>query len=125
MSAIPAETISAVKTAFEAQRKQIIKWCGDLVVEGFTKTKYDVTYIRWDDMARYMVDGTISCWGPDIADTSSYYCTPGRFVNEHDGMTITNTALVQALTRVQTTNATTCIAFTRDGSVTQTASTIL
>tara|TARA_B110001452_G_scaffold240488_1_gene222079 strand:+ start:336 stop:2432 length:2097 start_codon:yes stop_codon:yes gene_type:complete len=115
MSAIPTEIISAVKTAFEAQRKQIIKWCGELVVEGFTKTKYDVTYIRWDDMARYMVDGTVSCWGPDIADTSSYYCTPGIFVDEHDGMTITNAALVQVLTRVQTTNATTCIAFKRAG----------
>ena len=99
MSAISPESMTQLKQAFERQRQQIIAWCTDLVTEGFTKTKYDVNYIRWDDMSRYCVDGQISCWGPDIADTSSYYCTPGFFAVEDDGTTISNTGLVQVLTR--------------------------
>jgi hypothetical protein len=112
MSAIPTEVMSQLKQAFEKQRQQMIVWCGELVADGFTKTKYDVNYIRWDDMNRYTVDGQISCWGPDIADTSSYYSTPGYFVDEHD-MTVSNTGLVQVLTRVKAVNAITCIAFKR------------
>lgn len=117
MSNIPAELVSEVRKGMEAQRQVILKYLKELKDEGFTDTLYDAPYIRWDDMVRYSVDGVLSCWGPDIADTSSHYETEGSFAimdKDQKATTITDVALAQCLKRIQTTNATTCLVVVKE-----------
>jgi hypothetical protein len=117
MSGIPLELVAEVRKGMEAQRQVIMKYLKELKDEGFTNTMYDAPHIRWDDMTRYSVDGVLSCWGPDIADTSSHYETEGSFAvmdKDQKATTITDVALAQCLKRIQSTNATTCLVARKD-----------
>ena len=109
-------TNSMIRSAFEAHRQTLVTWCNELYVEGYTKTKYDVTNIRWDDMSRYSKDGAISCWGPDIADTSSHLRMKDSYLL--DGKKIEDAHLVQALERTRTLKKANCVAlYRKDGKV--------
>lgn len=111
MAGIPSEIAAEVQRAFEEQRLLIQKYLKELKDEGFTDTMYDTPYLRWEDMARYAVNGNLSCWGPDIADVQARYTTEGMFVIMKNGQmaaTITDAALSQCLKRAQATSTATC-----------------
>lgn len=111
-------TNAMIRSAFEAQRQTLGKWCNELVTEGFTKTNYEVTNIRWDDMARYSSNGSMSCWGPDIADTSSHLRRKGSFVLVDTQEKIADAALASALERTRNLKKDTSIPLPRtDGKV--------
>ena len=97
--------------ANQKQLGRVMAEIAELRCKGELDFDHTATNVSWDDAGRSMVNGVLSCVGPDISDVYAFSVTTGQWHEAgDDGKKIDNEMLQQELTRLANGKPT-CVEF--------------